>query len=103
MCNSALSAKGDVNDFELDGETDDEDTEDGKTGFDDESAVVRNICDPGQPTESEPREHMNTHQPHRSWCKFCVMGRGVRTPHRKSDVQDDLEGVLHVSMDYGFF
>ena len=30
------------------------------------------------------------------------MGRGVNPPHRRSDAQDDLEGVLHVSMDYGF-
>ena len=30
------------------------------------------------------------------------MGRGVNAPHRRSDAQDDLEGVSHVSMDYGF-
>ena len=45
---------------------------------------------------------MTTHRPYRSWCKFCVMGRGVNSPHRRSDAQDDLEGVFHVSMDYGF-
>ena len=31
------------------------------------------------------------------------MGRGVNSPHRRSDAQDVLEGVLHVSMDCGFF
>ena len=36
---------------------------------------------------------MTTHGPHRSWCKFCVMGRGVNAPHRRSDAQDGLEGV----------
>ena len=35
---------------------------------------------------------MNTHRACRSWCKFCVMGRGVNSPHRRSDAQDDLEG-----------
>ena len=30
------------------------------------------------------------------------MGQSVNAPHRRSDVQDHLEGVPHVSMDYGF-
>ena len=34
---------------------------DGETGFDDGSTAVRNTRDPGQPTESERRVHMNTH------------------------------------------
>ena len=29
---------------------------------------------------------MTTHRPYRSWCKFCVMGRGVNTPHRRYQV-----------------
>ena len=76
--------------------------EDGETGFDDGSAAVRNIRDVGQPTERERREHMNAHRPYRSWCKFCVMGRGVSSPHRRWDAQDDVEGKPRVSMDYGF-
>ena len=92
-----MSAKSEMNDIEFNGETKDEDIEDGETGFDDGSAPVRNIRDPGHPTESARREHMNTHRPCRSWCKFCVMG-----PHRRSDAQDDVEGVRLVSMDYGF-
>ena len=54
-------------------------------GFDDGSAQVRNMRDPGQPTVKEHQEHMTTHRPYRSWCKFCVMGRGVNAPHRRSD------------------
>ena len=54
------------NDIEWNGETDDEDVEDGETGFDDGSAPVRNMRDPGQPTENEHSEQMNTHRPHRS-------------------------------------
>ena len=71
-------------------------------GFDDGSAQVRNIRDPGQPTAKEHQEHMTTHRRHRSWCHFCMMGRGVNSPHRRSDLQDDFEGVRHVSMDNGF-
>ena len=100
---SVLGATSDENDVELNGETGDEDMEDGETGFDDGSAQVRNIRDPDQPTVKEHQEHMTTHRPYRSWCKFRVMGRGVNAPHRRSDAQDDLDGVPHVSMDYGFF
>ena len=92
----ALSVKSDGDDSELNGETDDEDMEDGETGFDDGSAQVRNIRDPGQPTVKEHQEHMTTHRPYSSLCKFCVMGRGVNLPHRRSDAQDD------VSMDHRF-
>ena len=89
----------DKNDVELNGETDDEDMEDGEMGFDDRSVQVRNVRDPGQQTA---KEHVATHRPYRSWCKFCVMGRGVNAPHRRSNAQDDLDGMPHVSMDYGF-
>ena len=63
---------------------------------------MRNVRDPGQPTAKEHQEHMTAHRQHRSWCKFCVMGRGVNAPHRRSNAQDDLDGMPHVSMDYGF-
>ena len=81
VCDSVLSAKCEVNDIELNGETDDENMEDGETAFDDVSA------------QDEYRKHITTHRPCRSWCKFCVMGRGVNSPHRRSDAQEDLEGV----------
>ena len=96
-----LNVTNDENGDELNGETDDEDIEDGEMGFDDGSAQARNIRDPGQPTGKEQQEQMKTHRPYSSWCKFCVMGRGVNAPHRRSDAQDDLDGVPHVSMDYG--
>ena len=102
-CDSALSVKSDGNDIELNGQTDDEDMEDGEMGFGGRSAEVRKIRDPGQPTAHEHQEHMTTHRSYRSWCQFCVMGRGVDSPHRRSDPQDDLEGELRVSMDYRFF
>ena len=57
-CDSVLSATND------EGETDDEDMEDGETEFDDGSAQVRNIRDAGQPTVKEYQEHMTTHRPY---------------------------------------
>ena len=97
-----LKVTNDENGDELNGETDGEDMEDGEVGLDDRSAQVRNMRGPGQPTVKEHQEHMTSQRPYRSWCKFCVMGRGVNAPHRRSDAQDDLEGVPHVSMDCGF-
>ena len=61
VCDSALNAKSDMNDTELRDETNGEYMEDEEAGLDDGSAAVRNIGDPGQPSESERREHMNTH------------------------------------------
>ena len=63
---NALGARSDESDIELNGETNDEDMEDEDTGFDDGSAHVRNIRDPGQPTAKEHQEHMTTHRPYRS-------------------------------------
>ena len=57
-CDSALSATIVENGDELNGETDDEDIEDGERGFDDGSAQVRYIRDPGQPNAKEHHEHM---------------------------------------------
>ena len=95
---SAVNAnQSDMNDIELHGETDDEDMVDGETGYDDGSAPVRNIRDPGQPTVNEHREHMTTRRPADHG---CVMGRGVSSPHKRLDAQDDLEGVLHKSIDW---
>ena len=91
-CDSVLSATNVENGDELNGETDDEDMEDGEMGFDDGSAQLRNILKAGQPTAKEHQEHMATHRPYRSWWKFCVMGRVVNAPHRRSDAQDDLGG-----------
>ena len=50
-CDSAVSAQSDRHDIGLKGETDDEDMEDGETGFDDGRAQVRCVRDWGQPTD----------------------------------------------------
>jgi len=37
---------------------------------------------PGQPTAEELENHRCDHQPYRSWCKWCVMGRGLGQQHK---------------------
>ena len=43
---------------------------------------------------------MITRRLFRSWCQFCVMGRRVSSPHRRSVDQYDVDGPTRVSMDY---
>ena len=38
--------------------------------------------DPGQPTGVQIENHRCDHQPYRSWCKWCVMGRGLGQQHQ---------------------
>ena len=56
---SAMSAKSDENEVELNGETDNEDMEDEETGFDDGSAQVGNLRACPRPTgcQRTPRKH----------------------------------------------
>ena len=54
----------------------------------------------GSRTADCKRTH-RAHRPCREWCRFCGVGRCVNSLHMKSYVQDDLEGVLHESMDCG--
>ena len=63
--------------------------------------TVRN---PLNPTRKEIEEHEVTHIPFRSWCKHCIRGRAVNTPHKtKKKTEEDEEGKLpKISMDYGF-
>ena len=96
-CDGVLNATNDENGDELNGETDD-----GEVGFDDGTAQVRSIGDPGQPTADEHQEHMTTHRPYRSWCRFCVMGRGVSAPHRRSNARDIWRECLMCQWATGF-
>jgi len=65
------------------------DIEDGKEGDeinieddDEEVEPVRMAADPGKPTERQIEEHRATHLPFRSWCRWCVLGRGRGLQHR---------------------
>ena len=55
-------------------------SEDGKG----EGRPRRDRGDEGRPTKAEWDDHRVDHIPYRSWCPFCVKGRGVGIQHRKS-------------------
>ena len=51
---------------------------------------------PKLPSPADVEEHRLTHNPYRSWCKFCVMGRGLgekRGAHTGRDHQIPRLGV----------
>jgi len=53
--------------------------------------------DPGQPTATQIENHRCDHQPYRSWCKWCVMGRGLGMQHRS---KSSASTIPRVGMDY---
>ena len=57
---------------------------------------------PAKPSEQEWNEHQVTHTPPKHWCKYCLMGRGKRRPHRVnvSDMEPHEGGPNKLSIDY---
>ena len=55
---------------------------------------------PYTPTSEEAYEHEVTYLPYRSWCKHCVFGKGVSSPHVKPDNKENI-GIA-ISFDYCF-
>ena len=49
---------------------------------DTEVEPVRMAADPGKPTDRQIEEHRACHLPYRSWCRWCVLGRGRGLQHR---------------------
>ena len=45
----------------------------------DEVEPVKPAADPGAPTAAQIEAHRLAHLPFRSWCKWCVLGRGRRS------------------------
>ena len=71
----------------------------------DEARVPRVPHDPGKPTAKELAEHLLLHWPFRSWCRHCVRGRGVASPHKSRTDEDRDFGrgrIPTVSMDHCF-
>ena len=56
---------------------------------------------PTGPSDAERRAHEIHHMPYRSWCEYCVRGRGKESPHLSRYEQAD-DGVPVVQMDYAF-
>ena len=57
--------------------------EDSKSVEDEEAAPRKTLRDPGEPSKQEWEEHRVDHIPYRSWCPYCVRGRGTGTQHRR--------------------
>ena len=58
------------------------------------------VQDPVLPTQAEIDEHMTTHLPYRSWCRFCIRGCGKVADHRQQDKVEHVVPEFH--MDYAF-
>ena len=43
--------------------------------------TARVLATPRTPTKAERQEHDVSHVPYRTWCRFCVMGRGLERRH----------------------
>ena len=65
----------------------------------DEEAGTRPLSTPGKPTPTMIEAHEVCHLPFRSWCAFCVRGRGQSSSHLDVDKSD--EQVPKISVDYG--
>ncbi len=67
-------------------------------GDDEEVEPMKIAKDPGQPTVRQIEEHRKFHIPFRSWCKWCILGRGRGIQHRRSDGST----IPVVGLDYFF-
>ena len=60
---------------------------------------LKHATDVSSPTADQVERHRVSHLPYRSWCKQCVMGRGVGRPHTTSATESS---IPIVGMDYFF-
>ena len=67
-------------------------------GNGEEAEPIKHAADPGAPTAAQVEEHRKTHIPFRSWCKWCVLGRGRGIQHRKAGASD----IPIIGVDYFF-
>ena len=58
---------------------------------------LKHAANVSSPTKEQVEKHRVCHYPYRSWCKWCIMGRGIGRPHTKS-TQESIVPI--VGMDY---
>ena len=83
--------------LEEEGQGREEISADNGEGTEEEAAVYAR--DPGDPTEEEKEDHRCSHLPYRSWCRWCVMGRGTGQPHQQREQKGS---TSRVGVDYFF-
>ena len=59
---------------------------------------IKPMKDPGNPTLEELEEHRASHLPYRSWCRWCVLGRGRGRRH----VPASASRIPVIGIDYFF-
>ena len=67
-----------------------------------ETKRSRVIKAPKMPTKAEREAHQVGHATFQPWCKECVQGRGIATPHAARDKLRRVHEVPIIGMDYGF-
>ncbi len=71
----------------------------GEVNIEEETEPLRAAPDPKQPSAEQVEAHRTTgHIPYRTWCKHCIMGRGLGEPHRQSGPSE----LPRVGIDYFF-
>ena len=73
----------------------------GEDAEEEEARAVKAPRRPCEPTEEERRLHEILHLPYRSWCRYCVEGRGQHAPHYGTRSEEPRIPEVHV--DYAFF
>ena len=63
-----------------------------------ETEPARHAPLPSDPTPADIERHRTDHWPFRSWCRWCIMGRGIGWPHKASSGSK----VPRVGIDYFF-
>ena len=70
-----------------------------------EVRVPKTPHSPRRPTKQEITDHLVSHWPFRSWCRHCVMGRAVSSPHKQRTAEEREFGksrVPTISFDHCF-
>ena len=62
-------------------------------------ADFKHASSPQQPSADDVERHRVDHLPYRSWCKHCIMGRGVGPAHKTIDAKSQ---TPIVGIDYFF-
>ena len=57
---------------------------------------------PRMPSKAEKKRHSVTHWPYAPWCKWCVMGRAVSSPHRYQASRREIGSTPTIGIDYCF-
>ena len=75
--------------------------EEGDVEMAEETAKVKVMRKPEDPTQEEFEAHMVTHMPFRAWCPHCIKGRAKAGPHRKLGKRENCE-IPTIGMDYTY-